>query len=53
MEYSHLFGYRMGEFPFRYLGIPMHIQKLSNRDRKIIEERFEKKLAGRNVSSSR
>ena len=46
MEYSHLFRCRMGEFPFRYLGIPMHFQKLSNRDWKIIEERFEKKLAG-------
>lgn len=46
MEYSHLFGCRTGEFPFRYLGIPMHFRKLSTRDWKVIEERFEKNLAG-------
>jgi hypothetical protein len=32
-----------GEYPFRYLGIPMHHRKLVNSDWKMIEERFEKK----------
>ena len=31
-EYSQLFGYDVGKFPFRYLGLPMHYKKLSNND---------------------
>jgi hypothetical protein len=45
VAYSQLFGCKNGDFPFRYLGIPMHFRKLSNRDWKVIEERFEKKLS--------
>ncbi|XP_062193487.1 uncharacterized protein LOC133896859 [Phragmites australis] len=44
-EYSHLFGCEMGNYPFRYLGIPMHHRKLSNKDWRIIEDRFQKKLS--------
>jgi hypothetical protein len=43
IQYSQLFGCKIGAFPFKYLGIPMHYRKLSNRDWKQVEERFEKK----------
>ena len=36
----------MGKFPFRYLGLPMHTRKLSNKDWQTIENRIEKKLSG-------
>jgi len=45
-EYSRLFGCTLGTYPFRYLGIPMYFRKLSNKDWKFIEERFEKQLIG-------
>jgi hypothetical protein len=45
IQYSQLFGCKIGAFPFRYLGILMHYRKLSNRDWKQVEERFEKKLS--------
>jgi hypothetical protein len=43
-HYTNLFGYGLGQYPFRYLGIPMHHKKISNADWKVIEEKFEKKL---------
>ena len=43
-EYAQIFGCNVGSLPFRYLGIPMHHRKLMNRDRKHIEERFQKRL---------
>jgi hypothetical protein len=45
LEYAHLFGCRLGDFPFRYLGIAMNHVKLSNKDWSCIEERFQKKLS--------
>jgi len=30
--YSQLFGCGLGKYPFRYLGLPMHTRKLSNKD---------------------
>jgi len=42
-HYSVLFGCQSGKYPFRYLGIPMHFRKLSNTDRRVVEEKFEKK----------
>jgi hypothetical protein len=42
-EYVRLFGCKEGEFPFRYLGIPMSPSRLSNRDWRVVEERFQKK----------
>jgi hypothetical protein len=45
-EYAQLFGCKAGNTPFRYLGIPMHHKRLSNKDWSIIEEKFQKKLAG-------
>ena len=31
-EYTRLFGCGSGSFPFKYLGIPIHHKKLSNKD---------------------
>jgi len=45
LEYKRIFGYVEGSFPFRYLGIPMHYRKLSNKHWCSIEERFQKKLS--------
>jgi hypothetical protein len=42
-QYTKLFGCRVGEFPPKYLGIPVHYRKLSNTDWKRVEEYFEKK----------
>jgi hypothetical protein len=44
-QYAQLFGCRKGDYPFRYLGLPMHYRKLSMSDWKIIENKFEKKLS--------
>ena len=44
--YSQLFGCGVGKFPFRYLGLPIHTRKLSNKDWQTIENRIEKKLSG-------
>jgi len=44
--YSQLFGCGVGKFPFRYLGLPMHTRKLSNKDWQSIENRIENKLSG-------
>jgi hypothetical protein len=44
-EYVNLFGCKEGAFPFRYLGIPMSYRKLANKDWRLVEERFQKKLS--------
>ena len=43
--YTDLFGCNTGEYPFRYLGIPMHHRQLLNSEWHKVEERFEKKLS--------
>jgi hypothetical protein len=43
-QYTELFGCDIGQYPFRYVGIPMHHKRISNADWKIIEEKFEKKI---------
>ncbi|WVZ62069.1 hypothetical protein U9M48_011857, partial [Paspalum notatum var. saurae] len=43
--YTELFGYKAGNFPINYLGIPIHYRKLRNSDWVKVEERFEKKLS--------
>ena len=43
-EYIELFECNAGEYPFRYLGIPMHFRQLHNIDWRKVEEHFEKKL---------
>jgi hypothetical protein len=45
LEYVELFGCKEGTWPFRYLGIPMNIHNLSNKDWRVVEERFQKKLS--------
>jgi len=44
-QYSQLFGCKLRQLPFKYLGIPMHVRRLSNKDWKVIEDRIEKKLS--------
>jgi hypothetical protein len=44
-EYVELFGCKEGEFPFRYLGIPMSPSRIHNKDWRVVEERFQKKLS--------
>jgi hypothetical protein len=43
-EYMELFGCNVGEYPFRYLGIPMHHRQLLNSEWWQIKEHFEKRL---------
>ena len=44
-DYRNIFGCEVGALPFKYLGIPIHYRKLLNKEWKMIEDRFEKKLA--------
>jgi hypothetical protein len=44
-EYVDLFGCKEGNWPFRYLGIPMNPRKLRNKVWRGVEERFQKKLS--------
>ena len=44
-NYRQLFGCELGSLPFNYLGIPIHHRKLTNKEWKCIEDRFEKKLS--------
>jgi hypothetical protein len=51
-HYTNLFECGLGQYPFRYLGIPMHHKKISNAKQKIIKEKFElleRKALGRLV----
>jgi hypothetical protein len=43
--YAGLFGCAQGQFPMRYLGIPIHYRRLSLAEWKIIEERLKKRLS--------
>jgi hypothetical protein len=44
-SYVRLFGCKKGNYPFKYMGIPMHFRKLSNNVWKFIESKIEKKLS--------
>ena len=44
-DYMNIFGCNVGEAPFTYLGIPLHYKWISNKDWKVIEDRFERKLS--------
>ena len=44
-QYMELFGCNLGAFPIRYLGIPIHYRRLSNKDWLKVQERFEKRLS--------
>ncbi|WVZ58599.1 hypothetical protein U9M48_008856 [Paspalum notatum var. saurae] len=43
--HKKLFDCKNGDFPLKYLGLPIHFKKLRNSDWKIIEERVEKRIA--------
>ncbi|WVZ98161.1 hypothetical protein U9M48_043630, partial [Paspalum notatum var. saurae] len=40
----YVFGCGVGSYPFRYIGIPMHHRRISNKDRREVDNRFEKKF---------
>jgi hypothetical protein len=42
--YADLFGCGQGQFPMRYLGIPIHYQRLIIAEWKLVEERLQKHL---------
>jgi hypothetical protein len=44
VSYLNIFGCNAGEYPFRYLGIPLHYRQLLNSEWHKVEERFKKKL---------
>jgi hypothetical protein len=44
-EYVKLFGCDTGDYPFKYLGIPMHHKRINNKDWQGVEERIQKKLS--------
>jgi hypothetical protein len=44
-QYEQLFGCKKVLYPFKYLGIPMHYQRLNNKDWEMIEECIEKKIS--------
>jgi hypothetical protein len=43
---SEIFCFGKGKYPLRYLGLPVNTRKLNNKDRKVIEDRIEKKFSG-------
>jgi hypothetical protein len=43
--YADLFGCGQGQFPMRYLGIPIHYRKLTIAEWKLVEERLQKRLS--------
>ena len=52
IQYIELFGCNPCAFPIRYLGIPIHYRRLSNKDWLKVQERFEKRISswkGRNL----
>ena len=49
-----MFGCQVGEFPIRYLGIPIHFRRLANNNWLKVQERFENRLSswkGKNLSA--
>ena len=44
-DYADLFGCAHGQFPIKYLGIPIHYRRLTIAEWKHVEERLEKRLS--------
>jgi hypothetical protein len=44
-QYTELFGCEQGQFPMTYLGVPIHYQRLTNVEWKVVEERLQKRLS--------
>ena len=54
-EISHLFGCPIGSFPMKYLGVPLHFDKLSREEVQPLVDKILKKIAswrGRLLSSA-
>jgi hypothetical protein len=49
-QYSHLFGYGLGSCPFRYLSVPMHPKKISNKGWREVENSSERSSVSRKGS---
>jgi hypothetical protein len=45
-NYSKLLYCRMGSFPFKYLGVPLHYEKLRREDIQYIVDKIIKRIAG-------
>jgi hypothetical protein len=45
IAYVGLFGCGQGQFPMRYLGIPIHYKRLTNAEWKLVEGRLQKRLS--------
>jgi hypothetical protein len=43
--YADLFGCGQGQFPIKYLGIPIHYRRLTNAEWKMVEERLQIRLS--------
>jgi hypothetical protein len=43
--YARLFGCGQGQFPMRYLGIPIYYRRLTLAEWKIVEDRLQKRLS--------
>jgi hypothetical protein len=44
-QYAELFCCGQGQFPIRYLGIPIHYRRLTNAEWKMVEERLQLRLS--------
>jgi hypothetical protein len=45
-NYAKIFCCRMGSFPFKYLGVPLHYEKLRREDIQPIVDKIIKRIAG-------
>jgi hypothetical protein len=45
-EIAHILNCPMGSLPFKYLGIPKHVEKLKRGDRQPVIDKMLKKVAG-------
>jgi hypothetical protein len=45
-EISHVLNYPVGSFPNKYLGIPLHFEKLKREDLQPILDKLVKRIAG-------
>ena len=45
VQYAELFGCAQGQFPIRYLGIPIHYRRLTKAEWKHVEERLQARLS--------
>jgi hypothetical protein len=44
--FAQIFGCKLGEFPFTYLGVPLHFSKLRKEDLQPILDKIIKRIAG-------